>query len=132
MKIIKAKTVEEYLAQVPEPARSTLRKVRESIRKAAPAGATEKLSYGMPAFYHEGPLVAYAAFTDHCSFFPMSGSVVGELQEELKGYRTSKGTIQFAVDKALPAELVKKLVKARLEQKAGKEEKRAEAKKKKR
>lgn len=132
MKIIKAKTVEEYLAQVPEPARSTLQKVRESIRKAAPEGTTEKLSYGMPAFYHNGPLVAYAAFTDHCSFFPMSGSVVEKLQKELKGYKTSKGTIQFGVDKPLPASVVKKLVKARLEQKVKKEQGKAGAKKKKR
>lgn len=131
MKMIKAKTVEEYFAQVPEPARSTLRKVRESIRKAAPEGTTEKLSYGMPAFYHEGPLVAYAAFTDHCSFFPMSAGVVQELQKELSGYKTSKGTIQFAVDKPLPAGLIRKLVKARLEQKTRKETKRAQAKKKK-
>jgi len=131
MKMIKAKTVEEYLAQVPEPARSTLERVRESIRKAVPAGAIEKLSYGMPAFYHNGPVVAYAAFTEHCSFFPMSGSVVGELQKELKEYETAKGTIRFAVDKPMPASLVKKLVKARLEQKARKEKKREAAKKKK-
>lgn len=131
MKIIKAKTVEEYLAQVPEPARGTLKKVRESIRKAAPSGTTEKLSYGMPAFYYNGPLVAYAAFTEHCSFFPMSGGVVAELQKELSGYKTSKGTIQFAIDKPLPASLVKKLVKARLEQKASKEKK-AGAKRRKR
>ena len=129
MKIIKAKTVEEYLAQVPEPARGTLQKLRESIRKAAPEGTTEKLSYGMPAFYHNGPLVAYAAFTDHCSFFPMSGSVVEELQKELKGYKTSKGTIQFGVDKPLPPSLVKKLVETRLEQKARKEKKKATEKK---
>jgi uncharacterized protein YdhG (YjbR/CyaY superfamily) len=121
MKMIKAKTVEEYLAQVPEPARSTLEKVRESIRKAAPTGTTEKLSYGMPAFYHNGPLVAYAAFTDHCSFFPMSAGVVKELQKELKGYATAKGTIRFGLDKPMPASLIKKVVKARLEQKARKE-----------
>lgn len=131
MKMIKAKTVKEYLAQVPEPARSTLQKVRESIRKAVPGGATEKLSYGMPAFYHNGPLVAYAAFTEHCSFFPMSGSVVDELRKELRKYETAKGTIRFAVDKPLPASLVRKLVKARLEQRARKEKKREAAKKKK-
>lgn len=130
MKMIKAKTVEEYLEQVPEPARSTLEKVRKSIRKAAPAGSTEKLSYGMPAFYHNGPLVAYAAFTDHCSFFPMSGGVVQELQKELKGYATAKGTIRFALDKPMPASLIQKVVKARLEQKARKDA--AKKKKKKR
>jgi uncharacterized protein YdhG (YjbR/CyaY superfamily) len=129
MKIIKATTVEEYLAEVPEPAQSTLRKLRESIRKAAPKSATEKLSYGMPAFYDDGPLVAYAAFTDHCSFFPMSGSVVEELEKDLKDYKTSKGTIQFGVDKPLPASLVKKLVETRLEQKARKEKKKAVPKK---
>ena len=129
MKMIKAKTLEEYFAQVPEPARSTLQKVRESIRKAAPAGATEKLSYGMPAFDYNGPLAAYAAFSDHCSFFPMSGGVVQKLQKELSGYKTFKGTIQFAVDKPLPASLVKKLVNTRLQQKARKDKKRSTAKK---
>lgn len=112
----KVSTVDEYLAGVPEPARSTLNKVRARIRSAVPAEATEGISYGMPAFYFNGPLVGFAAFAHHCSFFPMSGSALEEFAEELAGYSTSKGTIRFPVDKPLPAALVKKLVKARIAQ----------------
>jgi uncharacterized protein YdhG (YjbR/CyaY superfamily) len=60
--------------------------------------------------------VAYGAFKEHCSFFPMSGRVVEEFADELKGYKTAKGTIQFPMDKPLPAALVKKMVKARVAQ----------------
>jgi uncharacterized protein YdhG (YjbR/CyaY superfamily) len=108
--------VEVYLAKVPEPARSTLEKVRAAIRAAAPAEATEAISYGMPAFRYRGALVAYAAFKDHCSFFPMNASLIDSLGEELKDFRTSKGTLHFALDKPLPAALVKKFVKARVAQ----------------
>jgi uncharacterized protein YdhG (YjbR/CyaY superfamily) len=106
--------VDAYLAKVPEPARSTLEKIRAAIRSAVPAEATEGLSYGMPAFHHKGALVAYAAFKNHCSFFPMQASLTDAMKEELQGYRTSKGTLQFPVDKPLPAALVKKMVKARV------------------
>lgn len=106
--------VEEYLAKVPEPAQSTLRKVRASIKAAAPKDATEGISYGMPAFRYKGALVAYAAFKNHCSFFPMQASLIDAMKDELKAYRTAKGTLQFAIDKPLPATLVKKMVKARV------------------
>ena len=109
-----AREVEAYLAGVPEPARSTLAKVREAIRAAAPADATEAISYGIPAFRYRGVLVGYAAFKNHCSFFPMSASLIDTLEEEVKGYRTSKGTLQFPLDTPLPAALVKKMVKARV------------------
>ena len=106
--------VEAYLAKVPEPARSTLATIRATIRSAVPPETTECLSYGMPAFRYKGALVAYAAFKEHCSFFPMQASLIDEMKVELKGYRTSKGTLQFAVDKPLPSTLVKKMVKARV------------------
>jgi uncharacterized protein YdhG (YjbR/CyaY superfamily) len=109
-----AQAVDAYLAKVPEPARGTLNKVRAMIKAAAPAEATEGLSYGMPAFRYKGALVAYAAFKDHCSFFPMQSSLIDAMRDELKGYRTSKGTLQFGVAKPLPATLVKKMVKARV------------------
>lgn len=114
--------VDAYLAAVPEPARSTLEKMRALIRSTAPAEATEAIGYGMPTFRYKGALVAYAAFKHHCSLFPMNASLVEAFKEELKEYKTSKGTIQFTVDKPLPAALVKKLVKARVaenEQKKG-------------
>lgn len=106
--------VDAYLAAVPEPARSTLEKLRSIIRTAAPTEATETLYYGMPAFRYKGALVCYAAFKNHCSFYPLNGSLIERFAEELKAYSTSKGTIQFSMDKCVPAALVKKLVKARV------------------
>jgi len=110
------KNVDEYLAGVPEPARSTLQRVRAVIRSAVPAEATEAISYRIPMFKYKGPLLGYAAFSNHCSLFPMSSSVIEAFKNELKGFQTSKGTIRFPVDKPLSAVLVKKLVKARIAQ----------------
>jgi uncharacterized protein YdhG (YjbR/CyaY superfamily) len=112
--------VDEYLARLPQPARGTLSRIRATIRAAAPPDATEAISYGMPAFKYKGGLVAYAAFSNHCSFFPMDPAVIEAFRDELKAYQTSKGTIQFPVDKPLPAALVKKIVKTRV---AGNEQK---------
>src|SRR5215469_16565607 len=109
-----AADVENYLAKVPQPARTTLQKIRAAIRSAAPPRATEAISYGIPAFNYNGLLVAYAAFKDHCSFFPASGELLEEFADELRDYPCSKGTIRFALDKPLPSALVKKLVKARV------------------
>ncbi len=114
------KDMDEYLARVPEPARSTLNKMRALIRSVAPSEATETISYGMPAFKYKGVLVWFAAFSNHCSLFPGS-SVIEAFKNELKGFSTSKGTIHFPVDKPLPAALVKKLVKARVAQNEQKE-----------
>jgi len=114
------KNVDEYLAGVPEPARSTLEKVRGAIRSAVPREATEAIGYGMPMFRYKGALVTYAAFSDHCSFFPMSLAVMAAFKNELKGSISSKGTIRFPLDRPLPAALVKKLVKARLAEKESK------------
>lgn len=115
------KTVDDYLAGVPEPAHSTLQRVRLAIQSAMPVEATEAISYGIPAFNHKGPLVWYAAFSNHCSLFP-GASVINAFKNELEGYKTSKGTIQFPVDKPLPDALVKKMVKARLAEKAQKKQ----------
>ena len=109
------KTVEEYLACIPEPARTTLTRMRDMIRSAVPPEATETISYGIPAFKHNGILVWFAAFSDHCSLFP-TASVIEAFKSELKGLTTSKGTIQFPLDKPLSAALVKRLVKARVAQ----------------
>jgi uncharacterized protein YdhG (YjbR/CyaY superfamily) len=109
------KNVDDYLAGVPEPARGTLNKIRAAIRSAAPPEATETISYGMPAVKHKGVLVWFAAFSNHCSLFP-TASVIEAFKNELKGFSTSKGTIQFPTDKPLPTALVKKLVKARVAQ----------------
>ena len=107
------------MAGVPEPARSTLNKVRAAVRSVVPAETEEVISYGIPAFKHKKVLVWYAAFADHCSIFP-TAAVIAKFKNDLKGYRVSKGTIQFPVDKALPATLLKKMVKARLAENEGK------------
>ena len=109
------KNVDEYLAGVPEPARGTLNKIRAAIRSAVPSEATEAISYGIPTFKKKGPLVWFAAFSNHCSLFP-TPSVIEAFKNELKGFSTSKGTIHFPTDKPLPTALVKKLVKARVAQ----------------
>ena len=106
-------TVDEYLLGIPEPARTTLRKVRATIRSAAPAATTEGISWGMPMFKYKGMLLGLAAFSNHCSIFP-GPTVIAALKDELKGFHTSKGTIQFPMDKPLSAALVKKVVKARI------------------
>jgi uncharacterized protein YdhG (YjbR/CyaY superfamily) len=110
------KTVNEYLAAVPEPARSTLKNVRTAIRSAAPAGATEVISYGMPMFKYKGMLMGYAAYRKHCSLFLATSSLLSMFKDELSRYQTSKGTIRFPTDQPLPASLVKKIVKARVAQ----------------
>lgn len=117
-----AVNVDDYLAIVPEDARAALEKLRRTIRAAAPK-ADECISYGMPAYKYHGPLVYFAAFKDHCSFFP--GGLVEKFKSDLKGYPISKGTIRFSVDKPLPATLVKKIVKARIAQNLEREVQRA-------
>ncbi len=107
------RTVDEYLAGVPQPARGTLEKVRSAIRSAAPREATETISYGIPAFKYKGVLVWFAAFSNHCSLFP-TAAVIEALKNELKGFTISKGTIQFPTNKPLPPALIRKMVKARV------------------
>ncbi|PYT25026.1 MAG: hypothetical protein DMG57_26725 [Acidobacteria bacterium] len=123
------KNIDEYLAGVPEPARSTLNKVRATIRSAAPRDATEAISWGMPAFRYKGPLVGFAAFTNHCSLFPMNSSLIVTFKNELEGFETSKGTIHFPLDKPLPTALTKKLVKARVAENESKKKRTVSAKK---
>jgi uncharacterized protein YdhG (YjbR/CyaY superfamily) len=109
-----AKNVDEYLAGVPEKARATLEKLRQTIKAAAPM-ASEGISYQMPMYKQHGMVVGFAAFKNHCSIFP-GAAVIDAYKKELKPYDTSKGTIRFPVDKPLPATLVKKLVRARIKE----------------
>ena len=114
--------VDAYLAKVTPEARATLEKLRGQIRRSAP-DAIEGMSYGVPAFKYAGrPLVCYAAFKNHCGFYPMSPEVIAELADDLEDYETAKGTIRFPIDKPLSSALVKKVVKARIAelQKGGK------------
>ena len=105
--------IDPYLDALPEPKRGTLLEVRRRIRTILPE-AEECVSYGMPAFRVGGKVVAgFAAFTNHLSYLPHSGSVLDKLPEELAGYTMSKGSLHFAVDAPLPTELLRKLIAVR-------------------
>jgi uncharacterized protein YdhG (YjbR/CyaY superfamily) len=113
------KSVDEYLAALSPQKRAALQKLRKLIRAAAPE-AEERISYQLAAFrLHGRMLVAFGATEKHCAFYLMSSSTVAALKDELEKYDTSKGTIRFQPDKPLPAALVRKLVKARIAENAG-------------
>jgi uncharacterized protein YdhG (YjbR/CyaY superfamily) len=109
------KTVNQYLARVPQPARAHLNKMRATIRSAVPKDAVEIISYGIPALKQKRVLVWYAAFSNHCSLFP-TAAIIEKFKNDLKPFSKSKGTIHFPTDKPLPTALIKKLVKARVAQ----------------
>jgi uncharacterized protein YdhG (YjbR/CyaY superfamily) len=109
------KSVDEYLDGVPERARGALSKIRAAIREAVPRDATEVISYRIPALKRKRVLVWFAAFSDHCSLFP-TAAVIEKFQKELENFSTSKGTIHFPLDKPLPIALIKRMVKARVQQ----------------
>lgn len=109
------KDVDKYIARLPEPVRSRLMEMRAVIRSAVPAEAVEIISYQIPAFKTKKVLVWYARFSKHCSLFP-TASVIEEFRDELAGFKVSKGTVQFPIEKALPAALIEKMVKTRVTQ----------------
>jgi uncharacterized protein YdhG (YjbR/CyaY superfamily) len=106
--------VEAYIAAVPEPAQITLRQLREIIRSAVPKEAVEVISYGIPAFALPRPFFGYAAFKRHISVLPFSGSLFNSFEEELRPYARTKSSLHLPFDKPLPAQLIRKLVRARL------------------
>jgi uncharacterized protein YdhG (YjbR/CyaY superfamily) len=110
-----AKTVADYRKDIPRASRKAFDRLRSCVQSAAPADAVETISYGIPALKSSKVIVWYAAFADHCSLFP-TASIIAAFADELKTYRTSKGTIQFPLDRPVPVALVKKLVKARVAQ----------------
>jgi len=111
----KPTTIDEYLARLPDDQRTALEKLRKAIKSAAPR-AEECISYQLAAFRLDGMLVAFGATKNHCAFYPMSATTVAEFEDELKNFETSKGTIRFQPSKPLPVALVKKLVKARIDE----------------
>jgi len=102
------KDVDEYIASAPEEARGMLKQLRRTIKAAAPQ-AEEIISYHMPYYKYLGHLVGFAAYKDHVSLF---GAFPDELKEELKPYKTGRGSVQFPLDKPLPVGLIEKIVKA--------------------
>ena len=108
--------IDAYLAALDEPKRSTLDQLRRTILEVIPE-AEQGISYGVPAFRVRGKVVAgFAAFKNHLSYLPHSGSVFPELREDLAPYTTSSGALRFGVDTPLPRPLVEKLIKVRVAQ----------------
>jgi uncharacterized protein YdhG (YjbR/CyaY superfamily) len=116
--------VDAYLADQSSDVRVVLEKIRRAVKATAPA-ATEKISYGIPTFdLDRHRLVYYAAFRNHCSFFPASTAVMREFANELADFEVSKGTIRFTVDHPIPIPLVKRIVKARIQEERARRAKR--------
>jgi uncharacterized protein YdhG (YjbR/CyaY superfamily) len=112
--VVSADEVDEYLRGVDEPKRSTLQALRRTILEIVP-DADQVISYRVPAFRVRGKTVAgFAAFKDHLSYLPFSGSVLAQLADELKGYTMTKSALHFPVDRPLPETVVKKLIAVRL------------------
>lgn len=112
-----AKTIDSYLATVTNAEqREALQKLRQAIQKIVPE-AEETFSYGLPAFALNGKaFAAFAAAKNHCSFYPMSGLTIQEFAADLKNFVTSKGSIHFQHDKPIPTTVLRKIIKARLEE----------------
>lgn len=109
-----SKQVLSHLSKVPQPQKSTLLELRKTILEIIPE-AEEVISYGFPGYRINGKIICgFDAFKNHCSFFPHSSLVIPELEKELVNYKTSKGALQFAIDKPLPKSLVRKLIKTRM------------------
>lgn len=115
-----AKDIDNFLASVDEPKKSTLEEVRRRILEIVP-DAEQTIKYNMPAFMLNGKCFAcIAPFKNHLNYSPYSGNVLSQLGKELDGYVVSKGSMQFAIDKPLPKTLLKKLIKIRLDEIDGK------------
>ena len=114
-----AGNIDEYIERFPENVQTILQKLRVTIRKAAP-GAEEVISYQMPAFKYHGMLVYFAGYKNHIGFYPTS-SPMKVFKKELAGYKTSKGAIQFPIEKAIPSTLVRNIVKFRIKENLEKE-----------
>lgn len=116
MKTINAQidSIDTYIAQFPDEVQTRLQQLRKTILKLAP-GATEAMSYQIPTFKLNGNLVHFAAFKKHIGFYP-GATGIAAFQDELAGYKSAKGSVQFPLDQALPLDLVKKIVKFRVAQ----------------
>ena len=108
------KEIDQYLGALDEPKGATLAQLRDTIVAIVP-NAEQCISYGVPAFRLQGKTIAgFAAFKNHLSYLPHSGSVIPRLARETEGYTKTKGSLHFPVDKPLPKNLVKKLLDARM------------------
>jgi uncharacterized protein YdhG (YjbR/CyaY superfamily) len=113
---VSAEEIDQYLDAVEEPKRTTLARLRQTILAIIPE-AEQGISYGVPAFKVGGKTIAgFAAFKNHLSYLPHSGSIFPQLSDELRGYSSSSGALHFSIDEPLPAPLVEKLIAVRLQQ----------------
>ena len=109
-----AHEIDAYLREVDEPKRSTLQALRRTILEIIP-DAEQVISYRIPAFRLDGIVVAgFAAFRNHLSYLPFSGSVLSQLSEDLNGYAMTKSSLHFSIDQPLPTHIVKKLIDVRI------------------
>jgi uncharacterized protein YdhG (YjbR/CyaY superfamily) len=112
-------TIDEYLVTLDDQKRTALQQLRRTILDIIP-NAEECISYGMPAFRLEGKVIAgFAAFKNHLSYLPHSGSVIPELSDDLAAYKSTTGSLHFPIDRPLPKTLVKKLIATRLKEVSG-------------
>ncbi len=109
------KKIEDIINTSPDEIKDRLIKLRELVRKEAP-DVTEKLGYGVPAFYLNGPLIYYSPFKNHIGFYPANGDVFKEFDNELKDFETSKGTIKFPHNKEISWDLINTIIKFRVKQ----------------
>lgn len=108
-------SIEEYISREPEAVQEKLKQFRALVKELAPL-AEERISYGMPGYFYYGALVYFGAFKNHVSLFGTASGVIKKFAKELEGYKMSKGTIQFPLDKPLPLELIKKMVRERVKE----------------
>jgi uncharacterized protein YdhG (YjbR/CyaY superfamily) len=107
-------SLDDYIHGFPPNVRVLLTKMRMTVRGAAP-NATEKISYQMPTFYLNGNLVHFAAHPKHIGFYP-TPSGIAAFQEELRPYKSAKGSVQFPIDQPLPLELIRRIVEFRVQE----------------
>ena len=106
--------VDHYIANLPVEQQIALKRVRQIIKNTVPE-AVEFISYSKPAYHFHGMIGSFAAFKNHCSFFPWNAQTIIDFADELKDFKTSAGTIQFTPDKPIPEELLKKILRYRVE-----------------
>jgi uncharacterized protein YdhG (YjbR/CyaY superfamily) len=109
-----SKNIDDYISHYPKEVQRLLKQMRQTIRKAAPQ-AKEKIGYGIPTFTLNDNLVHFGAFKDHVSFFPTASGITA-FKKEFKGYKVSRGTVQFPLDKPLPLSLVSRIVRFRVKE----------------
>jgi uncharacterized protein YdhG (YjbR/CyaY superfamily) len=111
---LKPKSVDEYIAAFPKEVQGILQEIRETIKEAAP-DVDETISYGMPAFNLNGKyLIYFAGWKKHVALYPVDGKIVTALSEELAGYKGTKGSVHFPLNKPMPLDLIRKIVALRL------------------